>query len=59
MCSSDLITVLDHGEILLCGTVEEVRNADNERIQNLLNRRPRDENLDVDEYLQRLTGREI
>ena len=56
---ADRITVLDHGEILLCGTVEEVRNADNERIQNLLNRRPRDESLDVDEYLQRLTGREI
>ena len=56
---ADRITVLDHGEILLCGTVDEVRNADNERIQNLLNRRPRDETLDVDEYLQRLTGREI
>ena len=56
---ADRITVLDHGEILLCGTVDEVRNADDERIQNLLNRRPRDETLDVDEYLQRLTGREI
>ncbi|MDH5472626.1 MAG: ABC transporter ATP-binding protein [Gammaproteobacteria bacterium] len=56
---ADRITVLDNGEILLCGTVEEVRNSTNERIQNLLNRRPRDETLDVDEYLKRLTGRDI
>ncbi|MCW9006193.1 MAG: ABC transporter ATP-binding protein [Gammaproteobacteria bacterium] len=56
---ADRITVLDHGEILMCGTVEEVRSSTNDRIQNLLNRRPRDEALDVDEYLQRLTGREI
>jgi len=56
---ADRITVLDHGEILMCGTVDEVRSSGNDRIQNLLNRRPRDEALDVDEYLQRLTGREI
>ena len=56
---ADRITVLDNGEILMCGTVDEVRNSKNERIQNLLNRRPRDEVLDVDEYLSRLTGRKL
>ena len=53
---ADRITVLDHGKILLSGTVDEVRNSDNARIQDLLNRRPRDDDIDADEYLQRLTG---
>ena len=53
---ADRITVLDHGKILLAGTVDEVRGSDNERIQDLLNRRPREEILDADEYLKRLTG---
>jgi phospholipid/cholesterol/gamma-HCH transport system ATP-binding protein len=53
---ADRITVLDRGSILTIGTVEEVRNSDNERIQNLLNRRFEEEVLDPDEYLARLTG---
>jgi len=53
---ADRITVLDDGEILMSGTVEDVRNSKNERINNLLNRKPREELLDVDEYLSRLTG---
>lgn len=52
---ADRITVLDHGNILMTGTVEEVRSSDDMRIQSLLNRRPRDESVDADEYLQRLT----
>ena len=52
---ADRITVLDHGKILLMGTVDEVRNTVNERVQGLLNRRPRDEAIDADAYLQRLT----
>ncbi len=53
---ADRITVLDHGEILICGSVDEVRNSDNERIQNLINRKAREEVVDVDEYMSRLTG---
>ncbi|MDH5484233.1 MAG: ABC transporter ATP-binding protein [Gammaproteobacteria bacterium] len=53
---ADRITVLDQGDILMCGTVDEVRNSDNERIHNLLNRKPKTEVVDVDAYLQRLTG---
>ena len=53
---ADRITVLDKGEILTIGTVDEVRNSSNERIQNLLNRRFEEEELDPDEYLRRLVG---
>lgn len=53
---ADRITVLDNGQILMTGTVDEIKQADNERIQDLLNRRPRPVNMDADEYLGRLTG---
>ena len=53
---ADRITVLDRGEILCTGTVEEVRNHPSDRIQNLLNRHMEDEPVDPDEYLKRLTG---
>jgi phospholipid/cholesterol/gamma-HCH transport system ATP-binding protein len=53
---ADRITVLDRGGILAIGSVDEVRSSDNERIQNLLNRRFEEEDLDPDEYLARLTG---
>jgi phospholipid/cholesterol/gamma-HCH transport system ATP-binding protein len=52
---ADTITVLDQGEILLTDTVDKVRHADNERIQDLLNRRPRETVVDADAYLRRLT----
>ena len=56
---ADRITILDRGKILMCGTVDEVRNCTNERVHNLLNRTPRTDTVDVDEYLQRLTGLDI
>jgi phospholipid/cholesterol/gamma-HCH transport system ATP-binding protein len=52
---ADRITVLDHGDILKIGDTAEIRESDNERIQDLINRRPRHETLDADEYLRRLT----
>lgn len=52
---ADRITVLDQGRILMTDTVERVRNSDNPRIQDLLNRRPRKDDLDAEEYLNRLT----
>ena len=52
---ADRITVLDHGDILKIGRTAEIRESDNERIQDLINRRPRHETLDADEYLRRLT----
>lgn len=56
---ADRITILDRGEILMCGTVDEVRNSDNQRIYNLLHRQPRTDTVNVDEYLQRLTGENV
>ncbi|MCK4744232.1 MAG: ABC transporter ATP-binding protein [Sulfuriflexus sp.] len=53
---ADRITVLDKGDILMIGTVEEVRNSDNERIQSLLNREARHIEIDADEYIKELTG---
>ena len=53
---ADRIAVLDHGEILLVGSVDEVRGSENPRIQNLLNRRAEEAAPDPDEYLARLTG---
>ena len=40
----------------MTGTTDEIRNSDNPRIQNLLNRRPEAAQVDADEYLKRLTG---
>ena len=55
---ADTITVLDQGEILTTGSVAEVRASPNERIQDLLNRRPREVHVDADAYLKRLTEEE-
>ena len=53
---ADRITVLDQGEILITGTVAEVKNSDNPRIQSLLHRQPIIEEVDAEAYLNRLTG---
>lgn len=52
---ADRICVLDKGDILMVDTVEAVRNSNNERIQNLLNRRLEEATMDADEYMRRLT----
>ena len=52
---ADQITVLDQGKVLMSGSVDEVRASDDQRVQDLLNRRPRDIIVDPDDYLRRLT----
>ena len=52
---ADRITVLDGGKVLITGTVAELKACEDERVQDLLNRRPRHETLNADDYLQRLT----
>ena len=54
---ADRITVLAQGDVLMTGTVDEVRASDDERIQDLLNRRIRSTEFDAEDYLQRLTER--
>jgi phospholipid/cholesterol/gamma-HCH transport system ATP-binding protein len=56
---ADRVTILDKGEILVIGTVDEIRQSKSERVQNLLNRVPEDDTVDPDEYLSRLTGEDI
>lgn len=53
---ADRVTVLDRGDILFVGTVAELKSHSSERIQNLLNRRSEEAEIDADEYLRRLTG---
>jgi len=54
---ADRITVLGEGEVLMTGTVEEVHNSDDQRIQDLLNRRTRSAEFDVEAYFERLSER--
>ena len=53
---ADRICVLDQGEIRIIGTVDEVRNCHDTRVQALLNRTAEDTVMDPDSYLERLTG---
>ena len=53
---ADRITILDRGEILMIGTVEEVLVSKSPRVQALLNRTPEEDTMDPDEYLSRLVG---
>jgi phospholipid/cholesterol/gamma-HCH transport system ATP-binding protein len=53
---ADRITVLGQGRLLMTGTVDEVQHSDNEEIQDMINRRPRDETINAEEYLARLTA---
>jgi len=53
---ADRICVLDRGRIRAVDTVETIRNSDDQRIQDLLNRRSEAEEVDPDAYLARLTG---
>lgn len=52
---ADRLLVLDEGAMLGMGTVEEIRALENGRIQDLLQRRVRQNSLDADDYLRRLT----
>jgi phospholipid/cholesterol/gamma-HCH transport system ATP-binding protein len=53
---ADRITVLSDGCILMTGTADEVRNSENETIRRMLNRQPREETVNAEEYLARLTA---
>jgi len=53
---ADRIMVLFDGKVATVGTVEEIKNSPDERIQNLIHRRPRDEITDGDAYLKRLVS---
>jgi len=52
---ADRITVLDAGKVIADGPVAEIRDHPNEQVQDLFLRRPRQVEVDADEYLRRLT----
>jgi len=53
---ADRICVLDQGKVLAIDTPQAIRHSPHQRIQNLLNRRVEEAELDPEEYLRRLTG---
>lgn len=53
---ADRITVLSKGKSIFTGTVEEVQQSNHPYIQDFLNRRPRQNTDDGENYLRRLTG---
>jgi phospholipid/cholesterol/gamma-HCH transport system ATP-binding protein len=53
---ADRICVLDRGRVRIVDTVANVRETDDRRVQDLLNRRAETAEVDPDAYLSRLTG---
>lgn len=53
---ADRITVLDKGKILMSDSVDAVKHSSIPRVQDLLNRRSRHEEINPEDYLNRLTG---
>ena len=53
---ADRIVVLDRGHIIFTGSVAQIRNSSNRRIQNLINRVAEDEDFDPEAHLRRLVG---
>ncbi|MGB0955517.1 MAG: ABC transporter ATP-binding protein [Panacagrimonas sp.] len=53
---ADRICVLDRGEIIALGDVNEVRDHANDRVQSLLTRKIDDIKVDAQDYLKQLTG---
>jgi phospholipid/cholesterol/gamma-HCH transport system ATP-binding protein len=51
---ADRIMVLFDGKVATVGTPDEIRASSDQRIQNLINRKPREEAIDGEAYLQRL-----
>lgn len=52
---ADRITMLDQGQVIFSGTVDDIRLSRNERVQDMIHRRPRGGEIDTEAYLQRLT----
>jgi len=52
---ADRIAVLFDGELVTIGSVEQIKASTDERVVNLINRKPRVNLLDADKYLSRLT----
>ena len=56
---ADRITVLDAGTVIADGPVAEIRDHPGEQVQDLFLRRPRQQEVDADAYLRRLTEESV
>lgn len=54
---ADHIAIIGDGSVIQYGTPEEIKNSTDDRIQDLLNRKPRDLNINPEEHLRRLVGK--
>ncbi len=52
---ADKITILNEGEIIITGTVDEIKQCADERVQNLIHRKARNNQVDGDKFLKHLT----
>ncbi len=52
---ADRLVILFDGEVVVTGTVDEIKACEDERVINLINRTPRDIQIDAEKYLKRLT----
>jgi phospholipid/cholesterol/gamma-HCH transport system ATP-binding protein len=53
---ADRVALLDGGKIIAVGTVEELKQSDNEKVQQFFNRIPDPEKIDRESYLNSLIG---
>jgi len=53
---ADRVALLDGGKIIALGTVEELKQSDNDKVQQFFNRIPDPEKIDRESYLNSLVG---
>ncbi|UCE72577.1 MAG: ABC transporter ATP-binding protein [Nitrospiraceae bacterium] len=53
---SDYIVMLDYGEVLFTGTLDELKASDNERIKMFLERRPEQQTYSPEDYFKIIAG---
>ena len=53
---SDYIVMLDYGEVLFTGTLDELKASDNERIKMFLERRPEQQIYSPEDYFKIIAG---
>ena len=53
---ADRVALLDGGKIIALGTVEELKQSGNDKVQQFFNRIPDQEKIDRESYLNSLVG---